>query len=186
VPFALFDTSVGRSGLAWAARGLVGVTLPEAHDAIAEARLRARLELVEGASLERAEPPHDVQRVIDRVVALLDGSARDELTDVALDMIAVSPFYQRVYAVTRAIPIGATLTYGEVAERIGSKGGSRAVGQALGRNPFPIVVPCHRVLASGGKSGGFSASGGVTTKWRLLAIEGFQPASSTLDLFAPR
>src|SRR6201999_1110622 len=81
-------------------------------------------------------------------------------------------FHQRVYALARRIPSGATLTYGEVATRIGSPGAARAVGQALGRNPFAIVVPCHRVLAAGGKLGGFTADGGVSTKLKMLTLEG--------------
>ena len=84
------------------------------------------------------------------------------------------PFHRRVYEVARTIPPGATLSYGEIATRLGAPGSARAVGQALGRNPFAIVVPCHRVLAAGGKLGGFSANGGVTTKLRLLSIEGAQ------------
>ena len=94
------------------------------------------------------------------------------LSRIDLDMSAVPDFEQRVYAETRSIPPGETLTYGDIATRLGDVGLSRAVGQALGRNPFAIVVPCHRVLAAGGKSGGFSAVGGVDTKRRLLEIEG--------------
>jgi methylated-DNA-[protein]-cysteine S-methyltransferase len=86
----------------------------------------------------------------------------------------VPPFHQRVYAVARTIPPGATLSYGEIAVRLGDRGAARDVGEALGQNPFPIIVPCHRVLAAGGKVGGFSASGGVATKLRLLDIEGAQ------------
>ena len=86
----------------------------------------------------------------------------------------VPPFPRRVYEVTRTIPPGATLSYGDVAVRLGAPGSARAVGRALGQNPFPIVVPCHRVLATGGKAGGFSGSGGVATKLRLLSIEGAQ------------
>ena len=86
-------------------------------------------------------------------------------------MEGVAGFHRRVYDAARAIPPGKTLAYGEIAERIGAPGAARAVGQALGRNPFPIVVPCHRVLAAGGKIGGFSAHGGTATKRRMLAIE---------------
>ena len=82
------------------------------------------------------------------------------------------PFHQDVYAIVRNIPPGQTRSYGEVAALCGDRHAARAVGQAMARNPFPIIVPCHRVLAAGGKSGGFSARGGVTTKLRLLAIEG--------------
>ena len=107
---------------------------------------------------------------IARVQALLAG-ARDDLCDLPLEMDGVPPFHQRVYEITRAIPPGEVLTYGEVARRIGEPGAARAVGQALGKNPFAPVVPCHRVLAAGGKSGGFSAEGGADTKLRMLEIE---------------
>ena len=87
-------------------------------------------------------------------------------------MEGIPPFHRRVYEVTRTIPRGETLSYGDVAAEVGSPGAARAVGQALGRNPFAIVVPCHRVLAAGGKVGGFSATGGVGTKLRILDLEG--------------
>jgi methylated-DNA-[protein]-cysteine S-methyltransferase len=115
-------------------------------------------------------PPPDVEQAIERIRALLSGSAVD-LASVPLDMSAVNPFERRVYDVARTIPPGQTLTYGQIAARLGDPLLARDVGQALGRNPFPIVVPCHRVLAAGGKLGGFSAPGGVATKQRLLAIE---------------
>ena len=113
----------------------------------------------------------------DDIIALLAGEPRD-LADIPLDMSEVPPFHQRVYAVARAIPPGATFTYGEIAARIGEPGAARAVGQALGRNPFPPIVPCHRVLAAGGRTGGFSARGGVATKMRMLTIEGARLAGA--------
>ena len=106
-----------------------------------------------------------------RIVALLNGMP-DDLADVLIDLAGVPAFDRRVYAVARSILPGATLTYGEVALRLGEPHAARAVGQALGANPWPIVVPCHRVLAAGGKAGGFSAPGGLRTKLRLLQIEG--------------
>ncbi len=99
-----------------------------------------------------------------------------------LDLEQVPPFHRRVYEVARTIPPGSTLTYGEIASRLGEPRLARDVGQALGRNPFAIVVPCHRVVAAGGKTGGFSAGGGVRTKLRMLAIEG-APAAGTIPLF---
>jgi methylated-DNA-[protein]-cysteine S-methyltransferase len=120
-----------------------------------------------------------VARAIDEIVALLEGEPRD-LTGVMLDMEHLPEFNRRVYAVARTVAPGETITYGEIAERIGERGAAQAVGQALGRNPFPIVVPCHRVLAAGGGMGGFSARGGVATKRRMLAIEG----AGTPTLFA--
>ena len=116
-------------------------------------------------------PPPSVGRAIDAIVSLLRGEGTD-LSGIELDMEHVPAFHRRVYEVARTIPSGATLSYGEIATRLGAPGSARAVGQALGRNPFPIVVPCHRVLAAGGKVGGFSATGGITTKLRLLSIEG--------------
>ncbi len=163
--FTLFDTAVGRCGVVWSPRGLLTMQLPEGRESDTRARLSRRFpEAVE------ITPPVDIQRAIDAIVALLRGESRD-LSEIALDMQRVPPFHQRVYAVARTIPPGATLTYGEIAGRLGDRGSARAVGQALGRNPFAIVVPCHRVLAAGGKVGGFSAGGGITTKLRLLGIE---------------
>jgi methylated-DNA-[protein]-cysteine S-methyltransferase len=163
--FALFDTPIGRCGIAWGARGVVGLQLPEARESEARARVLRRFP----GALE-APPSRDVKRAQAGIVALLRGEASD-LSAISLDMELVSPFHRRVYETARAIPPGATLSYGEVAARIGSPGSARAVGQALGRNPFAIVVPCHRVLAAGGRVGGFSANGGISTKLRLLSIE---------------
>lgn len=166
--FALFDTSVGRCGIAWNARGIIGVQLPERHDSATRARLRRRF-----PDAREAPPPGHIERAIEAIVALLRGEKRD-LSAVALDIAGVPEFHQRVYAVARTIPAGATLSYGEIAARLGDRGAARGVGEAMGQNPFPIIVPCHRVLAAGGKVGGFSAAGGVTTKLRLLDIEGAQ------------
>jgi methylated-DNA-[protein]-cysteine S-methyltransferase len=163
--FALFDTDIGRCGIAWGPRGVTGVQLPEASEARTRARLVRRY-----PHAREAAPPADVRRVIDGIVALLRGEVSD-LSAAALEMDGVPEFDRRVYAVAREIAPGATLSYGEIAARLGERGLARDVGQALGRNPFPIIVPCHRVLAAGGKAGGFSANGGVTTKLRLLTIE---------------
>ncbi|RZJ10583.1 MAG: MGMT family protein, partial [Haliea sp.] len=94
-----------------------------------------------------------------------------DLSDIPLDMAGVPPFHRRVYEIARAIPPGRVLTYGEVAQRLGEPGAARAVGQALGHNPFAPVIPCHRVLAANRQGGGFSAGGGVSTKLRMLEIE---------------
>ncbi len=164
--FALFDTAIGRCGIAWGEHGVAGVQLPEAREPETRKRLLQRF-----PDAQEASPPIDVQRALDGIVALLHGEASD-LSAVALDMDSVPPFHRRVYEVARTIPPGGTLSYGEIAVRLGAPGSARAVGQALGRNPFAIVVPCHRVLAAGGKVGGFSANGGIATKLRLLSIEG--------------
>jgi O-6-methylguanine DNA methyltransferase len=140
--------------------------LPEASPEQTRARL---LRLFPSAS--EVTPPCDVQRAIDAIVALLRGEPID-LSFVTLDMETLPAFHRRVYDVARTIPPGTTRSYGDIASRLGEPHAARAVGQALGRNPFPIIVPCHRVLAANGRTGGFSAPGGTATKLRLLAIEG--------------
>ena len=162
---SLFPTAIGHCGIAWGEHGLVGVQLPGANLAQTRARMQHSF-----PGAPQAPPPADVQQAIARVTALLQG-ARDDLQDLVLDMQGVPPFHQRVYAAARAIPPGRVLTYGEVAAQLGEPGAARAVGQALGANPFAPVVPCHRVLAAGTRSGGFSAPGGVATKLQMLQIE---------------
>lgn len=169
--FALFETAVGRCAIAWAERGIIAVQLPEGTPTATRKRMALRFPGI----VERA-PPAVVQRAIDRVVTLLRGE-RTDLASIELDMEGVAPFQRRVYELIRTIPAGSTLSYGEVASRIGASGAARAVGTALGKNPFAIIVPCHRVLAAGGKPGGFSANGGVETKLKMLSIEQAQRAS---------
>jgi methylated-DNA-[protein]-cysteine S-methyltransferase len=152
--------------VAWGERGIVALQLPEADDAATRRRILRRW-----PDAREAPPPPDAQCTIDAIVALLQG-AKPDLSAIALDMEGVPPFHRQVYEIARIIPPGATLTYGEIAARLGAPEAARDVGQALGRNPFAIIVPCHRVVAAGGKSGGFSANGGVATKLRLLTIEG--------------
>lgn len=164
--FAMFDTAIGRCGLVWGARGIVAVQLPQPT----EPQTRTRL-LQRAPDAAEADPPLPVAAAIADMVALLGGEPRD-LRGVVLDLAAVPAFNRKVYAITRDIPPGATLTYGDIARRLGAVALSRDVGQALGHNPCPIVVPCHRVLAAGARPGGFSASGGTATKLRMLAIEG--------------
>jgi methylated-DNA-[protein]-cysteine S-methyltransferase len=163
--FCLFDTAIGPCGLAWGDGGIVGAQLPESDPGATRARMRRR-----HPGVPESQPPPEVQAVATRVAELLDGHP-DPLLDVVLDMAGISPFHQRVYAITRAIPPGRTLTYGEVADQLGEPGAARAVGQALGHNPFAPIVPCHRVLAARSGGGGFSAEGGVATKLRMLQIE---------------
>jgi methylated-DNA-[protein]-cysteine S-methyltransferase len=162
----LFDTAIGRCGIAWGGRGIVGVQLPETHESATRSRLLRRF-----PGAPESPPPLAVRRAVDAITALLRGE-RIDLTGVALDMDGVPEFHRRVYDAARAIPPGSTRSYGEIAKALGEPGSARAVGQALGRNPFAIVVPCHRVLAAGGRAGGFSATGGIGTKLRMLAIEG--------------
>jgi methylated-DNA-[protein]-cysteine S-methyltransferase len=161
----LFDTAIGRCGIAWGDGGVTAFQLPEPTDAGTLRRMFRR-----GPAVPLAEPPPEVQDTIRRVVSLLQGE-RIDLRNVALDFTGIAPFHQRVYEVSREILAGQTRTYGEIASELGKPGASREVGQALGANPFAVIVPCHRVLAAGGRSGGFSAGGGVSTKLRILLIE---------------
>ena len=162
---ALFDTAIGRCGVAWGERGLLGVQLPESSDATTQARLRKK-----APSALDMVPPDAIAQACDAMTSLLRGEATD-LSFIAVDLTDVPDFNRSVYDIAREIAPGDTLTYGDIAVRLGDKILSRAVGQALGQNPFPIVIPCHRVLAANGKTGGFSANGGVATKFRMLAIE---------------
>ncbi|MDX6204121.1 MAG: methylated-DNA-[protein]-cysteine S-methyltransferase [Frankiales bacterium] len=164
-PYALFDTAIGRCGLAWGPDGLLTLQLPEATEALTRQRLTLHLD-----DPQETAPPQHIRQTIDAVIALTEGRNMD-LTQVPLDMAHVSAYNRRLYEAIRAIPPGATRTYGQIAEDLGEPGAARAVGRAMGQNPWPIIVPCHRVVAAGGKTGGFSAHGGVDTKLRLLAIE---------------
>ena len=164
--FALFETAIGQCGIAWSARGVIGVQLPEASALKTRARLLRRC-----PQAREAPPPADVQRAIDGIVALLGGEPTD-LSAVALDLDGRSGarppgLRGRAHHRVAARPAPTARSPFELGER----SLARDVGQALGRNPFPLIVPCHRVLAAGGKVGGFSANGGVTTKLRLLTIE---------------
>src|SRR5882672_1013931 len=163
--FALFTTPIGRCAIAWSERGIVAVRLPERRDSETRARILKRF-----PRAREALPPRPVRDALERIVALLQGQATD-LSSIALDLDGVPDFDCKVYGVARSIPCGSTTTYGEIAARLNQPGSARDVGVALARNPFAIVVPCHRVLAAGGKAGGFSAMGGLKTKLRLLMIE---------------
>ena len=164
--FTIFDTPIGCCGIAWNSRGICAVQLPEADERKTRDRLVRRC-----PQARLAAAPLDAQRAIDAILALLRGKPSD-FSAVALDMDCIPAFERRVYEIARAIPPGATLSYGEIASRIGDRSLAPEVGRALGQNPFAIIVPCHRVLGAAGKVGGFSAKGGVVTKLRLLAIEG--------------
>ncbi len=177
IRYALFPTSLGACALAWGPRGLVGAHLPQSNQEASRARLQSRF-----PGAVEAEPPPEIHAVMDRIRALFEG-ARDDLQDVALDFERVPELHRRIYALARAIPPGKTRTYGEIAKELGDDPRlARDVGEAMAKNPWPIVVPCHRVTAAGGKLGGFSAPGGARTKRRLLAIEGAEAAGQG-DLF---
>jgi methylated-DNA-[protein]-cysteine S-methyltransferase len=175
--YAIFETQIGWAGLAWNDVGLVAAHLPERSPETARASFLRRFP----DSIE-AEVPGQFAAVVVDIQALLRGEKPD-LLGAPLDLSRTPEFHARVYEIARAIPPGETLTYGEVAVKLGDKLLAQQVGQALGKNPWPIIVPCHRVTASGGKLGGFSARGGAQTKLKLLAIEGAAAAAQG-DLFA--
>lgn len=164
----LFDSAIGRCGIAWSPSGIAGVQLPERDDAGTLARLLAFT-----GPLPQAEPPPDVRAAVEQITAMLAGQPYD-LSALVLDFSRLTRFRQRVYAATCAIPAGETRTYGDIAEQLGNRDSARAVGQALGFNPFAPVIPCHRVMAAGGRPGGFSAHGGTCTKLRMLLAEGVE------------
>ena len=161
IGFTLFDTAIGRCGIAWSGKGIAGTRLPEATAADMALRFPGAIEL---------PPPPLVHDAINRIRHLLAGE-HDDLGSIVLDFEGLSELYRRIYEITRAIPPGEVRTYGDIAKALGDPQLARAVGQAMGRNPCPIIVPCHRVLAAAGKTGGFTAPGGVDTKFRILAIE---------------
>ncbi len=184
--FALFDTPIGACAIVWCGARVTGAALPaplteRLADLVARRHPGAR----------EAAPPPFVAEAIEAIVALLSGEPHD-LKDIPLDLDELGAFERGVYALARDIPPGQTRTYGELARELGDVALSRRVGQALGRNPFPIIVPCHRILAAGGRTGGFSAPGGVDTKFRILEIERANAAAPSLFAasgglaFAPR
>ena len=164
----LFDTAIGECGVAWNARGLVGVQLPEKDRGQTELRLAVKCH-----STNAAEVPPWIQALVSDIQRYLAGQPVD-FSAVTVDLDGIDDFRRKLYAALRGIGIGRTVTYGELARQLGLTGweGARDVGEAMGKNPMPIVIPCHRVLAAGGKPGGFSANGGVKTKLKMLAIEG--------------
>ena len=164
--YHMFDTGLGPVGVAWSERGLTRLQLPEYDRGATERRLRAR-----SGGAAPGGPAAEVGETIAAIESYLAGE-RVDFSGIALDLDGVGDFPRRIYAAARRIGWGQTTTYGDLARHAGSPGAARAVGQALGRNPIPIIIPCHRILASGGKVGGFSAHGGATTKERLLALEG--------------
>ncbi len=179
--YTVFDSSVGRCGIAWGELGVLGVQLPEAREIETRRRL---FQLFPDA--RELRPPPEIQSAIDGIAALLRGKVAD-LSEVRLDMTGIPPFNGRVYEFTRTIPRGETMTYGEVAARLKASGAFHSVAQAIAKNPFMIIVPCHRVLEAGGYADRISANGGSISKRRLLSIEGAgSPGSRTLfDVLLP-
>jgi methylated-DNA-[protein]-cysteine S-methyltransferase len=168
---ALFPTTLGTCGVAWRGPVVVSVQLPEAD----ERRTALRLARAAGGTTEPSSSPErapeEIRWAVGAMTALLEGEPVD-LTPVVVDLDRAGQFEQSVFTVTRGIPFGSSLTYGQVAEAIGEPGAAQAVGRALGANRWPIVVPCHRVLGANGALTGFSAVGGIVTKRRMLLIEG--------------
>jgi methylated-DNA-[protein]-cysteine S-methyltransferase len=169
--FAIFPTAIGTCGIVWTDRGICGAQLPEGDAATTRTRLAQRFP--DGVE---SNPPHVVAAAIAAIHDLFAGLADVDFSSVPLDFDAVTSFDRSVYEIARRIPRGGTMTYGEIATAIGQPGVARAVGQALGRNPVPPIVPCHRVIAAHGAIGGFSAHGGAASKHRLLEIEGVRVA----------
>ncbi|HET9236404.1 MAG TPA: methylated-DNA--[protein]-cysteine S-methyltransferase [Oligoflexus sp.] len=172
--YCYFTTTIGACGLLWNESALERLQLPEKTRADLEKRLTDQMNPC--TEVELAAAPPWVQKAAVSIQRLLQHGNAD-LASIPIDVSHMPPFFQKVYAVTRTIPPGQTTSYGALAERVGSPGAARAVGQAMGRNPLPLIIPCHRVLAAGGKAGGFSAFGGLVTKQQLLAIE----SSASLD-----
>lgn len=183
--FHCYDTALGTCAIAWNERGHVtGSQLPEASAGQTRDRMRVRHRAAREIADAAALPP-SIAAAVAGVRALLAGEPRD-LSDIELDETGIPAFNRRVHALTRAIPVGQTRTYGELALALGQPGAARAVGQAEGHNPFAPIVPCHRVLAAVGGQGGFSAHGGLATKQKLLAIEARavgRPMPEQADLF---
>jgi methylated-DNA-[protein]-cysteine S-methyltransferase len=179
--YTIFDTAIGRCGMAWSASGIIGVQLPQAREI--ETRRQMLRQYPEAREIR---PPVNVEIACDGIAALLSGQAID-LSDVTLDMNGITPFNRRVYEFTRTIPRGETRTYGEVAASLRASGATRSVAQAISRNPFMIIVPCHRVLDTVDYTDKISANGGVISKRRLLSIEGANSANNKtlFDAFLP-
>lgn len=164
---AVFETALGFMALAWSDAGLTRACLPERTAAAAERRL---LRLAGESDASRAVP-----QWIGALIADIRRYAEGEDVDfsaVPVDLAGVDDFRRDIYAAARGLGYGETTTYGGLAEKSGHKGLFRETGAALGANPVPLVIPCHRILAAGGKIGGFSATGGSATKERMLSLEG--------------
>lgn len=179
--YTIFDTGIGRCGIAWGPSGVIGVQLPEAREIDTRRRL---FQLYPDA--RELRPPLNAEIAIEGIATLLRGGNSD-LSDVALDMTGVPAFNQRVYSLTRLIPRGETRTYAEIASALRASGAVYSVAQAIARNPFMMIVPCHRVLEAGNYTDKISPNGGAISKRRLLSIEGAHPtASKTLfDVLLP-
>jgi len=175
IPYHLFETAIGWIGIAWSKKGLTRVQLPERDRAATERRLLATMSRISqtGEPLHRTlgELPSDIVAAVDEITRYAAGETVD-FSDIKVDLAGIDDFRLAIYDAARKLGFGETTTYGELAQRAGHAGLARETGQALGSNPVPIVVPCHRILAAGNKIGGFSAPGGSATKEKLLIMEG--------------
>jgi methylated-DNA-[protein]-cysteine S-methyltransferase len=169
---AIFDTGIGRCGIVWSEAGIVAVQLPEAR----EIDTRRRLFRLYPEAREM-RPPMMVAVAMEGIDALLRGRNVD-LSDVTLDVRGVTVFNQRVYELTRRIARGETRTYNEVADQMRRAGAAYSVAEAIGKNPFMVIVPCHRVLEAGHYADKISPFGGTISKRHLLSLEGTHPAAS--------
>lgn len=162
--YAVFETALGFFGVGWSGRGIARVLLPGDDVEAMKARL-------EEAGFKPGTPDRAVSALFDRIEDYAEGQ-RVDFSGTPLDLERVPDFHCRAYALLLKVGWGETSTYGVLARSLGDVGLSRAVGQAMGANPVPLLIPCHRVLASNGKPGGFSAPGGASAKLRMLALEG--------------
>ena len=174
--YHLFEAASGSCGVAWSAAGLTRMQLPEATAKETADRLIAK-----GCAPWIASPPTEIAACIDLLKLYFAGEPVDFLS-VTLDMAGLSQFEIDVYQALRRVGYGQTTSYGALASQVGSPGAAQAIGMAMGRNPWPIIVPCHRVLAASRKIGGFTAPGGITTKRKLLGMES-RHVTSEQDLF---
>ena len=165
--YAVFDTAAGWCGIGWNDAGVVRFHLPEKTMAAAERAMQRRM-----ADAVAGDPPPAVAAAIAAARRYFEGE-REEFADVVLDLDVADDFFRRIYAAARTLGWGRTTTYGTLAKELGAgPEAARDVGQAMAKNPVPLIIPCHRVLAAGGKIGGFSAPGGSVAKQRMLEMEG--------------
>ena len=165
--YAVFETAGGFCGIAWSGTGIVRFQLPT-HGA--DAAERALLRRVPGAA--HTAPPAKVGEIIAAAQRYFAGETVD-FSDVQVDLAGQVDFFRRIYTALRRVGYGQTTTYGALAKELGAgPEAARDVGQAMATNPVPLIIPCHRVLAAGGKVGGFSAPGGAASKIRMLELEG--------------
>ncbi|NUR13494.1 MAG: methylated-DNA--[protein]-cysteine S-methyltransferase [Bradyrhizobium sp.] len=170
--YAIFDTAIGRCGIIWSNTGVVAVQLPEAREIDTRRRI---FQLYPEAREQR--PSENAELAIEGIVGLLQGGDPD-FSEVSLDASGVPGFNRRVYEFACSIPRGETRTYHEVAKALGASGAAHSVAQAIARNPYMLIVPCHRMLEAGNYTDRLSPYGGVISKRRLLALEGAQPVAS--------